>query len=176
MLPEQRRDQDLDGRARRVRVPPLLRKGLQQVDRGATSGRRHGGPVGRQGRIEQGSAKLQAQAVQGQEGNRAEGKGGKKQEAGPAVDAVCAAKQKVGKGKDAAHKATTKVQAGAKTSGAKVAKPRAKPEAQAGFTLAKAGSGENAGKTGSKEWPVEGRAFHLPLGLPQFEPGFYGLL
>ena len=35
--------------------------------------------------------------------------------------------------------------------------------------------GQNAGKTGSRKGQVEGEALPLPLSLPQFEPGFYGL-
>jgi hypothetical protein len=87
-------------------------------------------------------------------------KGGKKQETGPAVDAGCAAKQKVGKGKDAGDKATTKVQARSKTGGAKGAKPRSKPKAKAGSTPARPGGGAKRGKNGG--WGGAGRGKGSP--------------
>ncbi len=83
----------------------------------------------------------------------------RKKEAGPAVDAVCAAKQKAGKGKDAGDKAAAKVQAGRKTGtakgtkgskGSKGSKPRPKPKVKSGSTSARAGSGEKRGKNGGK--------------------------
>ncbi len=71
-------------------------------------------------------------------------KAGKKE---ASLTAVCAAKQKVGKGK-AGNKAAAKVQAGAKTGGAKGAKPEPKPKAKSGSTSARAGSGQKRGKNG----------------------------
>jgi len=73
-------------------------------------------------------------------------KGGKKQEGGPAADAVCAAKQRVGKGKDAGHKATG--QAAATTGRARGAKSGPKPRAKAGSTPARRGGAAKRGKNG----------------------------
>jgi len=75
-------------------------------------------------------------------------KGGKKQEGGPAADAVCAAKQRVGKGKDAGHKAKATGQAAATTGRARGAKSGPKPRAKAGSTPARRGGAAKRGKNG----------------------------
>lgn len=86
-------------------------------------------------------------------------KGGKKQEAGPAVEALCEAKQKVANGKDAGHKAVATVRGSAAAGGTKRTKPPAKagpkPKTRAGSTL---GNGKNPGKTGGRGGAGRGKS------------------
>ena len=98
-------------------------------------------------------------------------KGGKKQEAGRA--AVCApskrwARARWPQGRDQGP-------AGAKTSGTKEPNRGPSPKPKQGLPRP-GGRWRKRGKNGVKEGQVEGKPFPLPLGLPQFEPGFYGVL
>ena len=172
VLRERRRHQDLDGRARHVRVPPLLREGCQQVDRGHEGGRGDGRPVGRQGGAEPDLPSFRRKPYKVRKVTGRKRKPGKKQDG----QAVCKTREsglRKGGGQGRAV-----VQAGARAGTARRPRPRRSPSPKPKQGLPGQGGqvAKNAGKTGVRGRQVEGEALPLPLGLPQFEPGFYGLL
>ena len=112
---------------------------------------------------------VSSQAIQGQEGHRSEAQTGK--EAG--CRAVCKTRERACKGRSQGCGLARRSWAGLG-----LPKPRRNPNPKPKQGLPRGGGqvAKNAGKTGVRGRQVEGEPLPLPLGLPQFDPGFYGLL